>query len=145
MSDSTSTVSTADIIKGILVNGGTTDEAQKFIELTQILADLDPKQQLVRAKALNEFHVGQLVHTVNDVELGYLDDIDYATIPAQFGPRPLQTAYHRIHQDEVEEDDFLGERRVVRGRGQQIVVVINGKINRFSHNTLLKLTETRDI
>lgn len=143
----------SDINKALAINGEPTIAIKKFVELVQIVQDLGDKEVAIRARGLTELHIGMLVLRKDGVELGFLDDIDEASRPAQMvRGRNLATAYNRIHQDQMGED-FDDEAILPlpgpvgpAGRfGPTMTVVINGKIKRMHPNQLLILRETRDL
>lgn len=140
-------VNISDVNKALAINGEPNIAIKKFIELVQIVQDLDDKEVAIRARDLDENHIGMLVVRKDGVELGLLNDIDNSTRPR--GIRGPITAYSRIHQDEavVEFDgDEIEPLPVPVGRfGQSTTLVIGTKIRRMHPNQLLILRETRDV
>lgn len=131
------------VLKALKIDGYTLSEAQKLIALADKIAELEPKQLLLRARDLNESHLGMFIE-VGRVE-GTINDLDFSTLGG--GPyRSLKSAYHSVNRfdgDEIEADsDTLVAHRA---RTAPVVAVINTKMVRIDRNSLVKLTETRDL
>lgn len=130
------------VLKALQIEGYSLSEARNIVELSKKVADLEPKQLLLRARDLTENHVGMVIEFSG--QSGVLNDIE--TPRPGFGVSNLKTAYHsQANTFEVGyEDDGTGVMSPV-SRTPRITAVIGTKLVRIPSGMMVKLTETRDL
>jgi hypothetical protein len=132
------------VYKALKVNGETGTPAKKFLDLIFMIEQLGDKQQIVRARDLNDEHIGMQVELPESPGVTHiLNDIDGdMTIVGR------TLAGYRNRRAEAEIDGFDGDdfnEGVRVPRSQMVTVVLDSKLVRLHRNKLLILTELRDI
>ena len=135
-----STINRADLIKALKINGMTTGEAREIATLANEISQLEPKQQLIRARDLDEEHIGMQIDFGE--KHGVLNDVE---LKRRGVGTLLRGAQYPVNQfaDEDEQPEHVG--LSYPPRQAAITVVINSKLTRLPANKLVKLTETRDL
>ena len=135
-----STINRADLIKALKINGMTTGEAREIATLANEISQLEPKQQLIRARDLDEEHIGMQIDFGE--KHGVLNDVE---LKRRGVGTLLRGAQYPVNQfaDEDEQPEHVG--LSYPPRQAAITVVINSKLTRLPASKLVKLTETRDL
>jgi hypothetical protein len=133
-------IAMVNVIQALRIEGYDLAEARKLVELAKAVSELEPKQQLIRARDLDANHVGMLIEYPG--RSGFLNDIEATSRTGSV--RDLKTAYHAQNLSVDYEDDGTGILHP-RARGPYITTVIDSKIVRIPFGMMVKLTETRDL
>lgn len=133
----TNTINPQAVLQAALIEGSSAVEARTFVDLVKRVQSLGRKEFLLKAANLSEKHIGLMI----DVEVdeivaepinGFITDVDECPTrqgSLMGGPMSLRTSYGP------------GVRPAVGVR----TIVVDGKIRKLWPETLVKLTETRDI